>query len=150
MARPTNKDVRIKDDIEKLRKEAVKQFFGLTPKMYAHIEKSMAATKPCVACFKENGEHKPGKAIDVDGKCAMCHGTYLVPDNVQRNWATEMAQPIVAPAPKTVEMSVENTSSVAELEDEAGKLSDSELDKRLKAVGFTSLMDSEAIGNGGE
>lgn len=135
MPRPTKKDEAIKGDIETLRKQAIKQFFGLTPKIYAHIESSMVATRPCQACFVEaDGTSKPGKAKDADGKCAMCHGTFLVPDYGQRNWATEQAQPIVAPAPKTVEMSVENTSSIPELEEKAASLTDEQLQQKLEVL----------------
>ena len=140
MARPTKADNALKSKIDQLREKTVEKFFGLSDKMLKHIEWSMAAQVPCTSCsVSEDGVHRPGKAKDEGGKCAQCHGTYLVPDKVQRNWATEQAQPIVAPAPKTVEMSVEQTSSVPELESEVKKLSDEEITKRLEVLKFESL-----------
>lgn len=149
MARPTNKDQALKGQVEKLREKTIEKFFGLSDKMLKHIEESMSATKPCVSCAKDpkTGAHLPGKSIDSSGLCAQCHGTYLVPDNPQRNWATEQAQPIIAPAPKTIEMNVEQKSITPELEDAARKLDDESLKQRLAVL---ELMDSPNVGTQGK
>lgn len=131
-----NEDKQTKKAIDKLREDVVQKFFGLSDKLYKHIEASIQATKPCTSCAIVNGEHRPTK-IGTDGKCAYCHGTYLVPDTQQRNWATEQAQPIVAPAPKQVEMAVEQTSSVPEIEEKVKALDTKTIDKAIEALGLT-------------
>ena len=135
-------DKKVKKAVDKLREEVVQKFFGLSEKLYKHIETSIQATKPCTSCSIVNGEHKPTK-IGVDGKCAFCHGTYLVPDIQQRNWATEQAQPIIAPAPKVVDMAVEQTSNVPELEEKVKAMDSKTIDEALKSLGISFGTDKQ-------
>ena len=118
--------------IEKLRAEAIERFFNLTDKVLDHIKWSIKADKPCMHC-DINGN---AKAKDENNLCAMCHGTKLVPDTIQRNWATDEVITRIAPAPKAVEMSVEQKSIIPELEEEVKKLSKEDLDKQLSALGI--------------
>jgi hypothetical protein len=98
--------------IEKAREKALEQFFGLSKKAIAHIEWSVQATMPCSYCTADNkGSFKRDEA----GECLKCHGTKLVPDIQQRNWATEEITSRVAPKPKSVEMSVEQQGNTEEL-----------------------------------
>ncbi len=129
-------DKQTKKAVDKLREEVVQKFFGLSEKLYKHIETSIQATKPCTSCSIVNGEHKPTK-VGTDGKCAFCHGTYLVPDTQQRNWATEQAQPIIAPAPKQVEMAVEQTSILPEIEEKVKGLDSKAIDEAIKSLGIS-------------
>lgn len=130
-------DKPMKKAVDKLREEVVQKFFGLSEKLYRHIETSIVATKPCTSCaIGADGAHRPSKP-GPDGKCAYCHGTYLVPDTQQRNWATEQAQPIIAPAPKQVDMTVEQTPIVPEIEEKVKKLSDTEVEALISRLGVT-------------
>lgn len=135
MGRPSEKDKKTKDDVEQLRKQVIKNFFGgLSDKMLLQIEASLKATKPCGSCSKGKSEegktiHVPGKAVDELGSCAMCHGSYLVPDVQQRQWAVEQIKPIVAPPPKVAETVAVEESALPEMEDRAAALSDADLDK---------------------
>lgn len=68
----------------------------------------------------------------------MCHKTYVVPDKQQRNWAIEQAQPVIAPAPKTIEVNVDKASNLPEMEETAKKLSKEEIDRRLRVISLVT------------
>lgn len=135
--------------IDKKRKDAIEKFFGLTEKVLKHIEWSITATKVCVNCSVNptTGEIIPGKAKDAEGKCAFCHGSSLVPDTVQRNWATGEIADRIAPKPKAVEMTVDQTSHVAELEDEMKRLSPDELKRQVEVLDMQTV--KQIVANGG-
>lgn len=154
MGRPTKKDEKIKDDIEKLRAGVISKFFNLSEDVMSHLTAALKAKKPCGACTKGKSEegkvvHVPGKAQDDLGLCAMCHGTYLVADIAQRQWAVEMVQPLVAPAPKTVEATPEKVSDLPEKTAQAASLSDAELDA-LRDQFEKVLNKGDANGVGGQ
>lgn len=135
--------------IDDKRKEAIEKFFGLTEKVLKHIEWSITCTKVCTNCsvipIKDSKEmqHVPGKAVDAEGKCAFCHGSNLVPDVQQRNWATGEIADRIAPKPKAVEMTVDKTEERKELEQEVKKLKDAELDKQLEVLGVIDVEETK-------
>lgn len=132
MGRKSLPDKQVESGIDKKRKDAIEKFFGLTEKVLKHIEWSIVATKVCTNCsVTGEGVHVPGKAKDVDGKCAFCHGLNVVPDVQQRNWATGEIADRIAPKPKAVEMTMEQKSSVEELEEEMKKLPPEELKRQM-------------------
>lgn len=134
--------------LDGLRSKAVEKFFELSDKMIKHITWSMEATIPCPHCSIKDGNHVPGKAIDSNGNCAMCHKTYVIPDKQQRNWAIEQAQPVIAPAPKTIEVNVDQSSNVPELADVAKKLTKEELENRLKIISL-SVEEADSVSKNG-
>lgn len=127
-------------DIDALRERALAKFTGLSEKLYNHVVASFLATKPCMACsIGPDGKHVAGKYKDADGLCAMCHGSYAVPDMQQRNWAAEMAQPIAVPAPKSVEVKVEQKSNLPELLSFVKQMNDSTLTEKLALLGVEAI-----------
>ena len=119
------------ENLENKRREVINKFLGLTDKMIAHIEWSIIAIKPCVACDLDG----KAKAKDVTGACAMCHGTKLVPDVVQRNWATIEIAERISPKPKSVEMTIDKSDDIKALESEVAKLKSEDIDTQLAALG---------------
>lgn len=141
MGRP--KKVSPDANVDALRERALAKFTGLSEKLYSHVVASFNATKPCMACsINPDGSHCPGKFKDSQGMCAMCHGTYAVPDMQQRNWAAEMAQPIAVPAPKSVDVKVETKSQLPELMSFVKQLNDSTLTEKLAMLGV-EVLDAE-------
>lgn len=118
------------DNIEKARGEVLKRFFGITEKLMKHLEESAEAVKVCDYCNASGDAAKKDEA----GKCIKCHGTFKVPDVNQRNWAAEEGFSRIAPKPKPLEMTVDQTSSLPELEKQASKLSDADITKQLEAM----------------
>ena len=132
MGRKSFDTKKVESHIDTKRKNAIEKFFGLTDKVLKHIEWSITATKVCVNCTQMNdGTMRPGKAVDSDGKCGFCHGSNVVPDTVQRNWATGEIADRIAPKPKAVEMTVDQKSNVEELEEEMKKLPPDELKRQV-------------------
>lgn len=127
--------------VERKRKDALEKFFGLSAKAMKHIEWSLESKVICAMCASDpvTGEHKPGKAKDETGKCAFCHGTGYVPDKEQRNWATGQVADRIAPKPKSVEMNIEQTSTLVEIEKDMQGKSDDEL-KRIIAQGQVLML----------
>ena len=145
MGRPKKIDTEIKGDIASLREGVTRKFFGLSDRVYNHILSSAVATKPCMACsIGPDGKHQPGKAKDEDGRCAMCHGSYLIADTQQRNWAVEQALPLVTNN-KQVEVKVENKSILPELEAIIKGLDNKTLEQRLALLDVRPITDVEPI-----
>lgn len=147
MGRPKKEDVKLKADVDKLRAKVIENFFELSDGMLLHIKDSLRAFKLCTNCrVEKSAEGKtvvvPGKVVDEQGLCGFCHGSNKVSDNAQRNWAVEMAQPIVAPAPKTVEAKEEKPSDLPEQAANASNLSDADLDE-LRAKLDSALKKGE-------
>lgn len=142
MARHSSVDKKIETSIDRKRNDVLKRFFGLTNKVFKHIEWSLESEKICTACQKDpgTGKHKPIKAEDKDGKCAFCHGTYKIPDVSQRNWAAGELTDRISPKPKAVEMSIEKKDT-KELEKELSVLSDSKLDAMLKEADLHEVVN---------
>lgn len=128
---PSKKEEQPKQD--KRRAAALDSLYAFWDKAKEHISWSLSATLVCPACTVQNGVFVPGKA-QKDGKCAFCGNTGLMPDKSQRNWATDRLTERLAPAPKAVEMQVEDRRDVKELEKKTSELSDEELDKRLSVI----------------
>lgn len=149
MGRPKKVSPDASIDIDALREKALAKFTGLSEKLYNHVVASFNATKPCMACsIGPDGKHQAGKYKDADGLCAMCHGSYAVPDMQQRNWAAEMAQPIAVPAPKSVEVKVEQKSNLPELAAMIRQLDDKSIKDKLAMLGIMEVVDVEPLGCG--
>lgn len=122
MPRTGQQEKKTRSEIEKLQEKTIEKFFELSPKMMEHIRRSMEAVMICSHCSEKEGFHQPGKAKDEEGKCGFCHGTYLVPDLEQRNWAFNQAGLRVAPAPKALETQASENATKDEVERQVEKL----------------------------
>lgn len=140
MGRKSLPDKKTESQIDKKRKDAIEKFFGLTEKVLKHIEWSIVAEKVCTNCSVNNGVHVPGKAVDAEGKCGFCHGTNVIPDVQQRNWATGEIADRIAPKPKAVEMTVDQKSNVEELEEEMKRLPPDELKRQIEVLDIKQLI----------
>jgi len=143
--RPSKEEAEIRGDIADMREQVTLKFFGLSEKVYKHLVASVTAERPCAACWiAEDGTHTPGKAKDADGKCALCHGTYLVPDNQQRNWAATEALPLITQA-KPVEMKIDNKTVLPELEAQYKGLPDALIVKLLESLKTPEVVDVQPV-----
>lgn len=144
MGRHSNEKKAVNSRIDDLRRQTIEEFFGLKDRVQKHIEWSLESIKPCGFCLtSEDGTHKPGRAKDTEGKCAFCHGTSIVPDVAQRNWATEEVYSRIAPPPKAVEL-IDKTEDSDSMEAELRTLSEDDFSKRLAMLeGLTSNGNGE-------
>lgn len=131
MPRHSKEESRSLSSIDALRQSTIEKFFGLTDKIMKHILWSVEAQVPCGSCSRDaaTGAHIPGRAKDADGNCSFCHGSYMVPDKNQRNWATEKIAERIAPPPKTVEMNVDQQTTVEEDKAKLSKLSNFQIEE---------------------
>ena len=128
-----------RSQIDKLREDVIEKLFDIKEHYINHIAASIQATKPCLQCsIDQQGKVVAGKK-DVNGHCLACHGTMIVPDTTQRNWAAEQAQPILAPAPKQIEVSNESQSNLADVQEAVKGLSDKDLTDKIKELGFLNV-----------
>lgn len=124
--------------VDKKRQAALEGLYEFWDKARSHIAWSLAATVVCPSCTVRDGQFFPGKAQTEDGKCAFCGNTGLIPDKTQRNWATDRLTERLAPAPKAVEMTVDdNRKDVKDLEEKTKDLSDKELNEKLQLIDFS-------------
>ena len=143
--RPPKIESEIKGDLAQMREQVTLKFFGLSEKVYKHLVESVVSTRPCGACtVDQEGNHKPGKAKDESGMCALCHGTYLIPDNNQRNWAATEAIPLITQA-KPVEMKIDARANMSELEEQYKGLPDALLARLLTVVDKPEVVDVEPV-----
>lgn len=144
MGRHSAEDKQNVDKIDKKRRDALEKFFGLSLKAMKHIEWSLESKVVCSSCAVDaNGAHRPGKAKNDKGNCAFCDATGYVPDKEQRNWATGQVADRIAPKPKSVEMAIEQTTTVEELEKDMVSKTDEELQK---VIGMDQVLASLKTG----
>lgn len=136
---PSKKEEQPKQD--KRRAAALDSLYAFWDKAKEHISWSLSATLVCPACTVKDGVFTPGKA-QIDGKCAFCRNTGLMPDKSQRNWATDRLTERLAPAPKAVEMQVDDKRDVKELEAGVKNLSDEQLNEKLRLIDFSGKDDA--------
>ena len=95
---------------EKDRKRAYEKIKELTDQACDELERCINATKPCNFCVGGTP-----KKTNNSGKCLLCDGVGLVPDNDTRKGAREDILSRVAPAPKNIEMKVDDKRETEEL-----------------------------------
>jgi hypothetical protein len=145
---PRSAESTLRGDLAQMREQVTLKMFGLSERVYKHLLASAEAIKPCHACtVDKDGNHLPGKAKDEAGRCALCHGTYIVPDNNQRNWAVSEALPLITQA-KPVEMKVDTASQLPELESEYKDLPDAVLSKLLSVITRPEVRDVKIVDAG--
>jgi len=150
MGRPKKIDAEIKHDLAQMREQVTAKFFGVSEKVYKHISESLKAERPCNNCtIGPDGANLPGKAKDEAGKCAFCHGTFIIPDNTQRNWAATEALPLITNS-KPMEVKVNNSAGLAELEAQMKKLPDHTISSLLRVIGTPEVIDVEPKDTSGE
>ena len=115
--------------VEQVRRGAFAKFVLLADKTLIWIEESLKSTKVCTYCDSKGVSSK----VDSEGKCASCHGTNVVPNIDQRNWAAEQVADRVSPKPKSVEMQIDTSSDDA-FSESLSKLDDSAVDELLKTM----------------
>lgn len=96
----------------KAREEVMKQLFQLTTDLYNHIADSLKAVLPCMSCASDNFRK------DAVGECFYCHGAGHVADVKRRDWASDRLIDRIAPAPKAIEMTVDDKRDTDELVDQ--------------------------------
>lgn len=131
--RPSKEDVNRKDVLAKLE--------PLTPKWIAHVQAGLEATRPCDFCsYIWSKDEVPVKMLhpntkqDADGKCIKCHGTLLVADINQRNWAAEQLGDRIAPKPKAQEIKLKDDADTTEFEKGLEGVDDNVLAKLAKEL----------------
>lgn len=131
--RPSKEDQKRKDVLSKLE--------PLTPKWIAHVESGLNATRPCDFCsYIWSKDVEPIKMLnpnvkqDAEGKCIKCHGSLLVADIAQRNWAAEQLGDRIAPKPKAQEIKLKDETDLTEFEKELDGADSKLIDKLAKEL----------------
>lgn len=117
---------------EQEKKELLDKLKTLTPEWLAHIDKSFKAVLPCSYCDAS------GKASKMDelGMCLKCHGTKVVEDKDQRNWAAQEFGDRVLPKKNEVDLSMDDVREQEEAEQELGNVSDEKLNSLIAELGI--------------
>ena len=122
----TKKEKRIVTINEKDREHAFNKLKELTNGACAEIKAALEALKPCGFCL--NGDPKKK---DEAGLCVMCAGKNMIRDHEQRKWGAEQVLTRVAPAPKSVEMKVDDSRGIEKLMEDYENKSPEEVDALL-------------------
>lgn len=133
MAKHTNEPKKGPSKQEKLRQDNLAKLEPLSPKWIAHISQALEAVRPCDYCDTLGNSAKR----DVEDKCLKCHGTKVIPDNAQRNWAAEEVGSRIAPKPKPTEIVLDDKRDTEEAEEAVQQASNEDLDTMLKKFGLT-------------
>jgi hypothetical protein len=141
MPKADKKKVSKNRKLAQLRNKLYEELFDAKEKFVKHLLWSMDATIVCPACFVETVKNEdgkviekrivPGKAKDSQGKCKLCHNDGFVPDKPQRNWASDQLGHRLAPNLKGIEVGDGEEEETQQIETEAKKISDADLDKEL-------------------
>lgn len=105
---------------------------GLVEPSYAEVKAALTATKPCGLCL--NGEPKKKNQ---EGNCLMCNGSGIIRDHEQRKWAAELVISRADPAPKSVEMKIDDNRDKEKLAEKYANLSKEEVDRLLETLNVT-------------
>ena len=114
---------------DKDRSSAYNRIKPLTEKACKEIERALSAVVPCRYCLGGNVK-KAGKG----GKCIMCNGLELVADHDQRKWGAMEVLNRVAPAPKAIEMRLDDSREKEKLIEEYEGKSPAEIKAALNAI----------------
>jgi hypothetical protein len=118
---------------EKEREEAKVRRNKLVNPSYDEVEAALKAVKICDGC-NDKGEIKRKNA---EGQCVLCGGKGLVRDKDERKWAAVFVLERADPAPKSVEMVVEDKRDREKLIEEVSQKSDAEVDALLEQMGVS-------------
>lgn len=116
---------------EKEREEAKTRRNKLVNPSYDEVEAALKALKICDGCTEDKVKRK-----GADGLCIMCKGVGLVRDKDERKWAAVFVLERADPAPKSVEMIVDDHRDKEALIKEMSEKSDEEVDSLLTAMGI--------------
>jgi len=130
------KAVLSQEQTAELRDALLRQFFNMSNGAMLHIDKSLYAQIPCPHCIKVKDVWLV-KVPNAEGVCSFCVGTHRVPDNAQRNWATEQIQDRILPKTKPMEVKVGELGHLKEFESELGETPVDKLNAMAAALGIT-------------
>lgn len=116
---------------EKEREEAKTRRNKLVNPSYDEVEAALKAVKICEGCTEDKIKRK-----GPDGLCIMCKGAGVVRDKDERKWAAVFVLERADPAPKSVEMVVEDKRDREKLIEEVSQKSDAEVDALLSQMGI--------------
>jgi hypothetical protein len=114
---------------EKDRSDAYNRLKPLTEKACKEIERALSAVIPCRYCVGGNVK-MPGPK----GKCVMCAGLGMLADHDQRKWGAMEILNRVAPAPKAIEMRLDDSREKEKLIEEYEGKSPAEIKAALQAI----------------
>ena len=117
---------------EREREEAKTRRNKLINPSYDEVETALKAVKICEGCTEDKVKRK-----DANGLCIMCKGTGIVRDKDERKWAAIFVLERADPAPKSVEMIVDDHRDKEALIKEMSEKSDAEVDALLGAMGIS-------------
>ena len=123
---------------------------GLKEKAMAWWKKSLEATLVCNGCLDERPRKK-----NKDGVCAFCNGEGYVPDKDQRNMAFKEVVARLSPAPKSVEMKIDDNRDKEDLMKKYENMPKEEVERLMaqmdiRVKGEVELIASEDDGGSGE
>lgn len=122
---------------DKARMKNLEEFQDMSVESFKYIRECLTAVIPCGYCsVKEDGKVLAPK-YDANHNCAKCHGTNFLPDRETRKWANEMVQGRITPAPKAVEMEVDDKRDVDEWAEQMKDASDDALKDLATKLGVT-------------
>ncbi len=101
---------------------------------------SLDAKLVCNACLEGSPRKKNEKGV-----CAFCDGTGYVPDKDQRNVAFKEAIARLSPAPKSVEMRIDDNRDKEELMKQYEGLPKEEVDRLLEQMNLRVRGEAELI-----
>lgn len=116
---------------DKEREEAKTRRNKLVTPSYDEVEAALKAVKICDGCTEDKIKRK-----DADGLCILCHGKGLIRDKDERKWAAVFVLERADPAPKSVEMIVDDHRDKEKLIEEVAAKTDDEVDALLTQMGI--------------
>lgn len=131
---------------ERRRQAHIERAETLSGKSWDYVAECQKAVLPCSYCsyvrrkdLDKNAENPDERVVvaakyDENGSCIKCHGTKVVPDVERQRWAAELIFSRVVPAPKAVELAVDDNKD-ERLAEAAKNLSNEEIDALLKKLG---------------
>jgi hypothetical protein len=142
MAKRTKTQKKTDGIVKEEREKIMEILFGFSSKWISEIQDAFMSSVPCGYCDKDGHASKQ----DENGKCLKCHGLKVVSNERRREWAADQIGERIAPRPKPVEMTIEEDSSMEELQKRYQKETKEALLKKLALLQQTEIPIRE-VGN---
>lgn len=111
------------------REKAKNRRKSLVDPSYDEVEAALKAVKPCSHCTD-----KEPKRRNEAGNCFLCDSKGLMRDHDQRKWAAEFVLSRADPAPKSVEMVIDDHRDKEAILKSLSDLPESKVDELLKQM----------------